>query len=224
MIYFAKVLVNGQFTMFDMPLIFQKHTDNSANLGVWRIAEPESYFLEVTGLSPRISHPHKKLQHLAGRRLLRELAPALPLSEIRPSASGKPAAGEGHPHFSISHCGPFAAAIVSGDHTVGIDIELPKEKILAIRSKFLTPEEEAILLDAVSDPVLAFTYGWCIKEALFKWNGEGRIDFRMHMAIRDFIMQEGVFRARCEMNKGSRFMIQAAGCMIDGAVLCWVIS
>ena len=82
-------------------------------MAVWHIAEPESFFLEQVPLQKQISHPHKRLQHLAGRLLLKELVPGFPVELIRIADTKKPYLENEPYHFSISHCGDYAAAIVS---------------------------------------------------------------------------------------------------------------
>ena len=65
-----------------MPLVYQ-HTINSATkVGLWHIEEGEDFFLERVPLKRDVSHPHKRLQHLAGRYLLPTLFEDFPLSEI----------------------------------------------------------------------------------------------------------------------------------------------
>ncbi|MDQ6844770.1 MAG: 4-phosphopantetheinyl transferase, partial [Bacteroidota bacterium] len=80
-----------------------------------------------------ITHWHKRLQHLAGRYLLQELYPDFPYHLIEIADTKKPfLTGEKY-HFSISHCGDYAAVIVSKEMRVGIDIELIRQKIELIK-------------------------------------------------------------------------------------------
>jgi phosphopantetheinyl transferase len=85
-------------------------------------------------------------------------------------------------HFSISHCGDYAAAIVSRDKRVGIDIEIPGEKALRVKDKFLNEEEKKNFLG--DDPIRTVTLLWCAKEAVFKWYGLGNVDFRNHILLK----------------------------------------
>jgi hypothetical protein len=50
-----------------MPLVYQQNINASTKLGVWHIEEPEAFFLEQVPLQREITHPNKRLQHLAGR-------------------------------------------------------------------------------------------------------------------------------------------------------------
>ncbi len=119
-----------------------------------------------------VTHPHKKLQHLAGRYLLKFLYPDFPLSLIRIADTRKPFLADEAYHFSISHCGDYAAAIVSRDKRVGIDIEIPTGKILKIEHKFLHEEERRMISDSGLERTNQLTLMWCCKEAMFKWWGK----------------------------------------------------
>jgi phosphopantetheinyl transferase len=99
-----------------MPLFYQHNINELTKLGIWRIEEPESFYLEEVPLQRSITHPHKRLQHLAGRWMLKRLFPDFPYELIQIADTRKPYLANEAYHFSISHCGDFAAAIVSRDH------------------------------------------------------------------------------------------------------------
>jgi phosphopantetheinyl transferase len=161
-----------------MPIFFQQDIDDDTKLGIWKIEEDEDFFLRTVVPQRNVSHPHKKLQHLAGRYLLKYLFPGFPLSLILIADTRKPYLENEAYHFSISHCGDFAAAIVSKSKRVGVDIEIPTEKILRIEHKFLH-QTEAIMINGWSgiDRQQASTLLWSSKEAMFKWWGNGNVDF-----------------------------------------------
>ena len=125
-----------------MPLIYEQQIDSSTKIGVWHITEEENFFLEHVPLQRSITHPHKRLQHLAGRYLLRELFPEFPLSLIIIADTRKPFLEDDAFHFSISHCGNYAAAIVSTQSRVGVDIEIPHSKIEKMSSLNLEVSEK----------------------------------------------------------------------------------
>lgn len=181
-----------------MPLFFQQHINGSARLAVWRIEEEESFFKNVVDVETSITHPHKRRQHLAGRYLLRTLEPAFPVEAIRIADTRKPYLEDGSFQFSISHCGDFAAAVVSRDLRVGVDVEEATPRIRRIIPKFLHPGERAWLEsniaggyapDASSDdwkPFVLPTLLWSVKESVFKWHGDGGVDFSEQIRIRPF--------------------------------------
>src|SRR5450432_3750378 len=107
-----------------MPLFYQHTINHTTKIGVWHIAEPESFYLNKVPLPPVITHWHKRLQHLAGRYLLQELFPDFPYHLIEIADTRKPFLRDEKYHFSISHCGDFAAVIISTNSRVGVDIEL----------------------------------------------------------------------------------------------------
>jgi len=177
------------FTFFlliwqDMPLIRTIQIDPETRLGLWKISEQEAFFEEKITISRAIHHPHKRLQHYAGRLLLITLFPDFPLEEVVVADTRKPLLQCGSFHFSISHCGDYAAAIVSRRAAVGIDIEGVQPKIGRVSGKFLSPEEQAFI-----DPVNTLkhqTICWSAKEAMFKWYGLGSVDFRENMRLQPF--------------------------------------
>ena len=118
-----------------MPLVYQQNINASTKLGVWHIAESEAFFSERICVIQQIAHPHKRLQHLAGRMVLTELFPTFPVNEILIAATRKPYLPQQEFQFSISHCGDYAAAIVSRANRVGVDIEIPQAKIEPICHK-----------------------------------------------------------------------------------------
>ena len=161
-----------------MPIFFQQDIDDDTRLGIWKIEEDEDFFLKSVVPQRNVSHPHKKLQHLAGRYLLKYLFPEFPLFLILIADTRKPYLENEAYHFSISHCGDFAAAIVSKTKRVGVDIEIPTEKIIRIAHKFLN-QQETIMLNQWNgfDSEELSTLIWSSKEAMFKWWGNGNVDF-----------------------------------------------
>jgi len=177
-----------------MPLFYQQHINQSTRLAIWKIEESESFFSETVPLQRDITHPHKRLQHLAGRYLLRFLFPDFPYSEILIADTRKPYLANEAYHFSISHCGDFAAAIVSKNERVGIDMEIPSEKIYKIAHKFVNEEESEMLEVETANEQLTsnkltnqqinkLTILWCAKETMFKWYALGNVDFRAMLQV-----------------------------------------
>ena len=187
-----------------MPIFFQHQINESTRLGIWKIEETEEFFLSNVPLRQEVTHPLKRLQHLAGRFLLQFLCPGFPYELIHIADTRKPYLPNEQYHFSISHCGDFAAAIVSSDQRVGVDIEIISDKTEKIKNKFLTQNEQLILsltipshADRVrkasaltpclprSQPVASHptTILCCPKESVYKWFGNGGVDFRKHIQL-----------------------------------------
>lgn len=170
-----------------MPLFFQQHRNQEVQLGIWHITEAESFFSEQLPPLKFIAHPAKRLQHLAGRFLLQQLAPALSITNIEKTVAQKPFLPDGSFHFSVSHCGPYAAVIVSPNCTVGVDVELVTPKLQRVQAKFCSDREGVLLENAFGSQnenrLAALTILWSAKEALFKWYGLGGVDFKTHMPL-----------------------------------------
>ncbi|SJZ54694.1 4'-phosphopantetheinyl transferase family protein [Sediminibacterium ginsengisoli] len=159
-------------------------------MAVWKIEEPEDFFLAHVPLQRNITHPHKRLQHLAGRYLLVYLFPGFPHEQIEIADTRKPFLPDETYHFSISHCGDYAAAIVSTTRRVGIDVELLTPKIEKVMYKFLHADELAFVEKQAGDRLPLLTLLWSAKESLFKWWGRGEVDFREVMRLQPFHMNE----------------------------------
>ena len=169
-----------------MPIFFQQQINDSTRLGIWKIEETEEFFKANVPQHRDVTHPHKRLQHLAGRFLLQYLFPDFPYELIKIADTRKPFLPNEQYHFSISHCGDYAAAIVSKDSRVGIDIEVPTEKISRIMYKFLSAKEHELfhLIQPDKDRIPFSTLLWSAKESVFKWHGNGGVDFRKEIQLK----------------------------------------
>ena len=207
-----------------MPLVYQQNINAHTRLGVWHISEGEDFFLERVPLKKEITHPHKRLQHLAGRLVLSELYEDFPIRLIQIADTKKPyLPGEAF-HFSISHCGDYAAAIVSKENRVGVDIEMPQNKIEKIKHKFLEAPEQEMLYRLPVKTLDALTMAWSIKEAMFKWYAAGKVDFREHMTIDSCRVKDNEFQAICIFKKGDPVELIVKGIFLNNNCLTWVVS
>ncbi len=174
-----------------MPIFYQKDINPHTRLGIWKIEEQELFFLDKVPYPAGVTHSYKRLQHLAGRYLLQYLFPEFPYNEILIADTRKPYLPQEQFHFSISHSGNYAAALVSSRQRTGIDIELYSPKTELVKHKFLTSEELQLLdhqLSSINHPPSTtdyqhFTLCWCCKEAVYKHWGAGGIDFKKHISI-----------------------------------------
>lgn len=206
-----------------MPIFFQHQVSSSTRIGIWKIEEGEDFFKGSVPLHRDVSHPHKRLQHLAGRFLLRFLYPDFPQELIAIADTKKPYLPDAQYHFSISHCGDFAAAIVSRDKRVGVDIEIPVDKIVRIRDKFLSDQEKNHLFrnkEHLTD-LDALTLLWSAKESVFKWYGDGAVEFREHIHLLDKdVSTETIY---CLFSKNNS-QLEIRYKLFDQLVLAWIES
>jgi phosphopantetheinyl transferase len=205
-----------------MPLVYSKHINSFTKIGVWHITEAENFFLQKVSLQRSITHPHKRLQHLAGRYLLQILFPHFPMAMIEIAETRKPFLADEAFHFSISHCGDYAAAIVSTQNRVGVDIEIPHPKVERIQHKFITEQEQKLLAKINFENKL--TMVWSIKEAMFKWFGIGEVDFKKHMQIEDLKKTLNGYCANCIFCKKEKVVLEVEIISVEGNFLAWVIS
>lgn len=176
-----------------MPVFFQQNINATTRLGIWKIEEDEDFFKQKVTEHRDVSHPHKRLQHLAGRYLLQFLFPNFPSHLIQIADTRKPFLPDEAYHFSISHCGDYAAAIVSSTHRVGIDIEIPIDKVQRISHKFISEHEADIINPLTLDE---YTQIWSAKEAVFKWYGLGKVDFKQHIQLLSYNDERSAFNCR----------------------------
>lgn len=211
-----------------MPVFFQHQINEGTRLGIWKIEETEEFFKGNVPLHREVTHPHKRLQHLAGRFLLQYLFPDFPYQLIEIADTRKPFLPDQQYHFSISHCGDYAAAIVSKNQRVGLDIEIPVEKISRIMYKYLSAKEHELFnlipgtdTDQVVMNVEEPTLLWSAKEAVFKWYGNGGVDFRRQIQL--------VNKEKLTETINCYFVKEESDLVIHyrlfvGLVLAWVIS
>ena len=206
-----------------MPLVYQQNINDTAKIGVWHIKEPESFFLEHYTPPIEIKHHQKRIQHLAGRFLLKVLDQSISLDHILISEKGMPFLKNNERFFSISHSDDFVAVIINNHHSVGIDIESVKNKIVLIVNKFITEEEMKILSETGLENNLHCTIGWTIKEAMFKWYGLGNVDFKRNLKIQSFEMSDGCFLFHTQFLKEDiQKSLKIKTILIQSKVMSWV--
>ncbi len=162
-----------------MPLYREWASDPFSLAAIWKIEEPEAFFVERTGIEPLIKNERKRLEHLAGRFLLRYLKQDFPLLHIQPDVHDKPRITNNQYYFSISHSYPYVAAVVSPYVECGIDVQVWHRRMLQLQNKFLSPDEQT-LFD--NDPQ-KLTFAWSAKEAAYKWQGRRGVEFIDHLPI-----------------------------------------
>lgn len=223
--YFFATLQISYFVVLridNMPVFFQHRINADTRLGIWKIEETEEFFKGNVPQHRDVTHPHKRLQHLAGRFLLQFLAPDFPYELVEIADTRKPFLRDERYHFSISHCGDYAAAIVSRTARVGIDIEVPVSRLAGIRQKFLSPEEQQRfgLPPAGDDDLGKLTGLWSAKEAVYKWYGKGGLDFRTDMPL---YPGEDMTQVSCRFTPtGEALAVQVHS--INPLMLAWVMS
>ncbi len=111
---------------------------------------------------------------------------------------GKPHLHDGK-QISITHSFEFSAIIIS-NHSVGIDIEKQRDKILRIAHKF-TPLEEYRTLANSEALIRKLTIVWGAKESIYKAYGSKQVSFLQHINIDDFDFDDKRTRGQVYFNK-----------------------
>jgi 4'-phosphopantetheinyl transferase EntD len=125
---------------------------------------------------------HRQREWLSVRVLLKNLLGEE--KQILYTDSGKPYLADASYHLSISHTKGYAAVIVDENDPVAIDIEHISPRVERIRSRFMSPEEEAHL--SAIHPVVHLLLHWSTKETLYKYLNEKDINFQSQLHIPPF--------------------------------------
>lgn len=172
-----------------MPLVERFGVAPEGVVGVWKITEPESFFIERLPLSPNET---AKLEPLSGRRRIEWLAVRYLVhflserdvrGEILKDEHGKPYIADSFFQISMSHSQDHVAAMAA-PRSCGIDLQNFVPKIERLANKFLSPLE----MDSLStihklDQLHVF---WSAKEVLYKAYGRRQINFAQHLYVGPF--------------------------------------
>ena len=177
-----------------MPLYKTINYNSTTQILVWEITESLGELLGNVVLKEKTqlrlnamkSEMHQRA-FLSVRMLLQEVG--YTDFELHYDEFGKPYFNDGK-HVSITHSHHFSAIIIS-DETVGIDIELQREKIIRIADKFVNKIELNRLrrFDA-EDYIKKLTVKWGAKEAIFKIRNEKGISFKDHIQVNTFEIED----------------------------------
>ena len=176
-----------------MALVFKEQKEEGFVVGTWRIDENLEWFEKNFDFTEEEQTYYKeflvesrKKQWLSSRLLVKELYPEC--GEISYNTDGKPFFRNKIAHLSVSHSYNFASAIISKTKNVGIDIEKASERLIRVKDRFLS-EKELGDVDRQAELRSLCTY-WCAKEAIYKLHGMRKLDFRDHILIDPFKVEE----------------------------------
>ncbi|MCO6494144.1 MAG: 4'-phosphopantetheinyl transferase superfamily protein [Bacteroidetes bacterium] len=166
-----------------MPLIYKSQNDKS-NLGVWRIDEPISFFLDKLNLNdyPGEKLNDRKLEKLGTRHLLNLLADKPIHEKIQYDGYGKPYLDEMNDFISFSHKKSHVAVIISNQNKLtGIDIEKIGALPVKLSAKFVSQED--FMPDSLFSQEQKCTLIWSAKETIYKCYGKKELDFRQNLKV-----------------------------------------
>lgn len=165
---------------------------------VWRMDESLEELEQALKDTPYVAEAVQRFQSLQRRRewltarlLLHTLTGRFPVVSYHPS--GRPYLSDDSLQLSISHTKDYVAVILS-PHTVGIDIERVSRRVERVASRFVRDDE--CLSSYQGDHLYSLLLHWSAKETLFKCLDAAEVDFRHHLRIHPFQLQEqGTFDA-----------------------------
>lgn len=204
MLFLAKFTKNSPKTDFlrlylPMPLLRVKQLNSTSYLGLWQVEETvEQLRASLLELRPYHEIPTFKAETrnkewLAARilayTLLAELTPEPVLLEKH--ETGQPYCTAQDIHVSLTHSGPWVAALVSATYRVGIDIEQKGTKVERLISKFMNEPELAAVENSLDKTHLY----WSAKETLYKVYSHKKLLFKENIQLQNFDLQpEGQFK------------------------------
>jgi len=207
-----------------MPLKEFHQDGMQSGWATWHITEDETQLTSsVVGNTPEeITSTKKRLEWLAGRQLMLSLCNHMGLRffGIRKNEFGKPFLEKYPHHISLSHSFPFVAAQIDYDQPVGIDLEQPRQKLLTIAPRILSPAE---LKDAGVELAKHCVY-WCAKEAMFKIHGSGGLFFSNHLSVDPFHLEKKgtltgtIFDAQDSQKVSMRYFVEKEYVMVMGKI------
>ncbi|MBF4484750.1 4'-phosphopantetheinyl transferase superfamily protein [Flavobacterium sp. CSZ] len=186
-----------------MPLFETIQFNETTKILIWHITESFEELLSKVVLKDKTqqrlngmkSQMHQRA-FLSVRMLIQEMG--FTDHEMHYDEFGKPYFNC-HNHISITHSHDFAAIIIS-DETVGIDMELQREKILRIADKFVDSETSYLNTQNTPDYIKELTVIWGAKEAIFKIRNEMGISFKDHIRVNAFSLNENLTEASLYFN------------------------
>ena len=173
-----------------MPLTEIREIENGARLGIWEIDESLESLQQsasFVSLSDKRFLARKaaiaKKQWFAVRILLHKMLDTIP--HVGYDNCGKPHLEGREDCISVSHSGAWVAVMIHPQNETGLDIQEYTPKIDRIHHKFMR-EDELLFPPKESNRLDWLLIHWGAKEAIYKWHGRRRLDFRKHMKIFPF--------------------------------------
>jgi 4'-phosphopantetheinyl transferase len=176
-----------------MPLFKTIQCNETTKLLIWEITESFEELLSKVILKEKTqrrlegmkSQMHQRA-FLSVRMLIQEMG--FTDKDLHYDEFGKPYF-DCHNYISITHSYHYAAIIISHE-TVGIDMELQREKIRKIADKFVDTEFEYLNPNVSEEYIKKLTVIWGAKEAIFKIRNEKGISFKDHIRVGDFSLDK----------------------------------
>lgn len=208
-----------------MPLYKSISVNSQTTVKIWKITESydELYLsLDLKPDSLRRVEGMKSGWHQRGflsvRHLLRDSG--YTDQDLYYDDNGKPHLKDGK-CISITHSFDYSGIIIS-DKEVGIDIEMQREKIAKIATKFIGYEFK-YLSELSNSYVNELTIIWCIKESLYKLFATPGMVFKDHFLVIPFMIEDQNTVAWIDYNN-KKYRYQTNFLEFEGFTCAYVVA
>ena len=176
-----------------MPLFKTIQFNSTTQILVWKITESYEELSDTVALNDKNSIRLEGMKSQMHQRAFLSVRKLLQLAsysdfDLYYDEFGKPHLSDSK-YISITHSHDFSAIIVS-DETVGIDIELQRNKIIRIADKFCNTEFQFLNPNDQPEFIRKLTVIWGAKEAIFKIRNEKGISFKNHIQVNSFDLEK----------------------------------
>ena len=142
----------------------------------------------------RFQNDSRRREHLAWRRVVRsELGRGVVIDY---NEVGAPVVDTPNTHISVAHCAQSVAVAIANE-PVGVDIESLDRNYERIKSRFMSPAEEALSAMEAWPAVV-----WTAKEAIYKLYGKREVDLTEDIRITAFDAERMTLEAEVRETKG----------------------
>jgi 4'-phosphopantetheinyl transferase EntD len=120
----------------------------------------------------------------------------------------------------------IASNEIANNHRVGLDIEVPVERIRKIQHKYLEEEESLMLLEDQPEAcqVKRLTLAWSAKESIFKWYSLGEMDFKLHMHLHRLVSTGDSGSIKASLTKPDLVQLLLSFRFFEPLVLSWLAT
>lgn len=168
-----------------MPIDLHVKHPKGFEIVIWKIDEPELFFLEQVYWDPQQMnwldsiHPLRRRDYLASRYLIYQFTGLLE-SHLYKDEAGKLYLKDRQEHISISHSGSYSGLALCNKN-IGFDLQGYSPKIIRVAQRFLSQLEKENMGPNAS--IEELTQAWTVKEAVYKAYGQKGIQFNRQIKI-----------------------------------------
>lgn len=208
-----------------MPYCETVITTQQIHIAIWHLTETLDELMILWGKS---DYPQHFIDAKADKRRREILATALLLRqyfgydvELRHAPNGAPIIDKGN--ISISHTATHIAIALHPTRYVGVDIETIGQRAIRVASRFLSPNELALLPDEEDSVAYstAIHIAWSVKEAIFKIHPTA-IEFRRDIILSPIPTTRSGSVMACLSDNITP--IEAHYTHYDGCILAWSVQ